>query len=151
MANPTVEKLKSFGLRHGEKVAMAVAVALCLVFIAKGVTSGGPTVLTPQQVEETAKRAQQQFVKKPNPEVIKQELKQEHRNMEGDPHIKAKLRALRRSFSQNRMISDAAMADVVLVNPTHFAVAIKYERSVGVPMIVARGRDKVAREAERLC
>jgi flagellar biosynthetic protein FlhB len=76
--------------------------------------------------------------------MTKQELKQEHRNTEGDPHIKAKLRSMRRAFSQNRMIADAATADVIIVNPTHFAVAVKYERTVGVPVIVARGTDKLA-------
>ena len=76
--------------------------------------------------------------------MTKQEIKQEHRNTEGDPHVKAKLRSMRRAFSQNRMIADAAAADVILVNPTHFAVAIKYERTIGVPVIVARGRDNVA-------
>ena len=76
--------------------------------------------------------------------MTKQELKQEHRNSEGDPHMKARQRAMRRGFSQNRMIAAAGEADVVLVNPTHFAVAVKYDRAVGVPVIVARGANKVA-------
>lgn len=76
--------------------------------------------------------------------MTKAEVKQEYRNTEGDPHIKAKLKSLRRMFSQNRMIADAANADVLIVNPTHFAVAIKYDRAVGVPVVVARGRDNVA-------
>lgn len=76
--------------------------------------------------------------------MTKAEIKQEYRNTEGDPHIKAKLKSLRRMFSQNRMIADAAGADVLIVNPTHYAVAIKYDRSVGVPVVVARGRDHIA-------
>lgn len=76
--------------------------------------------------------------------MTKEEIKQEYRNAEGDPHIKAKLKSLRRMFSQNRMIADAAGADVLIVNPTHFAVAIKYDKTVGVPVVVARGRDNVA-------
>src|SRR5690606_14700330 len=76
--------------------------------------------------------------------MTKAEVKQEYRNTEGDPHIKAKLKSLRRMFSQNRMIADAAGADVLIVNPTHYAVAIKYDRSIGVPVVVARGADHIA-------
>jgi flagellar biosynthetic protein FlhB len=76
--------------------------------------------------------------------MTKQEIKEEYRNSEGDPQLKAKLKSLRRLFSQNRMIAAAGDADVLIVNPTHFAVAIKYDRSVGVPVVLARGADKVA-------
>jgi flagellar biosynthetic protein FlhB len=76
--------------------------------------------------------------------MTKQEVREEHRNSEGDPHMKAKLKSMRRMFSQNRMIAAAGEADVLVVNPTHFAVAVKYEREVGVPVVVARGSDKVA-------
>ena len=76
--------------------------------------------------------------------MTKQEIKQEHRNAEGDPHVKARLRSLRRRFSQNRMIAGASGADVVLVNPTHVAVAVKYDRAVGVPTVVARGSGALA-------
>jgi flagellar biosynthetic protein FlhB len=76
--------------------------------------------------------------------MTKQEVKDEARNSEGDPHVKARLRAMRLRFSRNRMIADVADADVVLVNPTHVAVAIRYNRAVGVPQIVARGAGSVA-------
>jgi flagellar biosynthetic protein FlhB len=76
--------------------------------------------------------------------MTKQEVKEEYRNSEGDPHMKAKLKSMRRMFSQNSMIAAAGQADVLVVNPTHFAVAVKYERDVGVPVVVARGSDKVA-------
>jgi flagellar biosynthetic protein FlhB len=76
--------------------------------------------------------------------MTKQEIKEEHRHSEGDPHVKAKLRSMRRMLSQNSMISAAANADVLVVNPTHFAVAVRYEREIGVPVVVARGTDKVA-------
>jgi flagellar biosynthesis protein FlhB len=58
--------------------------------------------------------------------------------------MKGKIRAMRRAFSQNRMIAAAGEADVLIVNPTHFAVAVKYDRSVGVPVVLARGSDKIA-------
>lgn len=76
--------------------------------------------------------------------MTKQEIKEEYRSSEGDPHMKAKLKSMRRMFSQNGMIAAAGHADVLVVNPTHFAVAIKYERDVGVPVVVARGSDNVA-------
>jgi flagellar biosynthetic protein FlhB len=76
--------------------------------------------------------------------MTKQEVREEYRNSEGDPHMKAKLKSMRRMFSQNRMIASTREADVLVVNPTHFAVAVKYDREVGVPVVVARGSDKVA-------
>jgi flagellar biosynthesis protein FlhB len=76
--------------------------------------------------------------------MTKQEVKEEYRNSEGDPQMKAKIKALRRLFSQNRMIAAAGEADVLIVNPTHFAVAVRYDRTVGVPVVVARGSDKIA-------
>jgi flagellar biosynthetic protein FlhB len=76
--------------------------------------------------------------------MTKQEVKEEYRNTEGDPHIKAKLKSLRRMFSQNRLIAAAGDADALIVNPTHFAVAVKYDRKVGVPVVVARGSDRIA-------
>jgi flagellar biosynthetic protein FlhB len=76
--------------------------------------------------------------------MTKQEIKEEYRNSEGDPQMKAKIKSLRRLFSQNRMIAAAGEADVLIVNPTHFAVAIKYDSTVGVPVVLARGSDKVA-------
>jgi flagellar biosynthetic protein FlhB len=76
--------------------------------------------------------------------MTKQEIRDEARNAEGDPHVKARLRAMRLGFSRNRMIADVADADVVLVNPTHVAVAIRYNRAVGVPQIVARGAGSIA-------
>jgi flagellar biosynthesis protein FlhB len=76
--------------------------------------------------------------------MTKQEIKEEYRSSEGDPQMKGKIRAMRRAFSQNRMIAAAGEADVLIVNPTHFAVAVKYDRSVGVPVVLARGSDKIA-------
>jgi flagellar biosynthetic protein FlhB len=72
------------------------------------------------------------------------EIKQEHKQSEGDPHVKAQRRATQMAMSRNRMMSEVADADVLLVNPTHVAVAIKYDPKKGAPRIVAKGAGEVA-------
>ncbi len=72
------------------------------------------------------------------------EIKQEHKQSEGDPHMKAQRRATQMAMSRNRMMSDMADADVLLVNPTHVAVALKYDPLKGAPRVVAKGAGEVA-------
>jgi flagellar biosynthetic protein FlhB len=72
------------------------------------------------------------------------EIKQEHRQSEGDPHMKAHRRATQMAMSRNRMMSQVADADVLLVNPIHVAVALKYEATKGAPRVVAKGAGEVA-------
>lgn len=76
--------------------------------------------------------------------MTKEEVKREHRESEGDPHLKAKLRSTRMAMSQNRMLSSVADANVVITNPTHYAVALRYEPTKGAPRVVARGSDAMA-------
>lgn len=76
--------------------------------------------------------------------MTKQEIKEEHRQSDGDPHVKAKQRSLRAAFSRNQMLASVADADVVITNPTHFAVALRYVPSRGAPKVVARGADGMA-------
>ncbi|CAH2605434.1 Flagellar biosynthesis protein FlhB (plasmid) [Rhodovastum atsumiense] len=74
-----------------------------------------------------------------------QELKEELRSTEGDPHVKARLRALRRQRARRRMMQDVPKASVVITNPTHYAVALRYQRGEdAVPVVVAKGQDLVA-------
>jgi flagellar biosynthetic protein FlhB len=72
------------------------------------------------------------------------EIKQEHKQSEGDPHVKAQRRATQMAMSRNRMMSDMADADVLLVNPTHVAVALKYDPQKGAPRVIAKGAGEVA-------
>lgn len=84
--------------------------------------------------------------------MSKHEVRQEHKQSEGDPLLKGAMRSRQLTNSRNRMIADVATADVVLVNPTHVAVALRYERRHGAPRVVARGAGHVAariREAAR--
>ena len=81
--------------------------------------------------------------------MTKQEIKEEHRLTEGDPHVKARIRAVQREFAMRRMMSDVPKATVVVTNPTHYAVALRYERrdaegGRSAPVVVAKGLDHLA-------
>nr|WP_211582399.1 EscU/YscU/HrcU family type III secretion system export apparatus switch protein [Mobiluncus mulieris] len=76
--------------------------------------------------------------------MSKQEVKEEYKQQEGDPQIKSQRRSRALQMSRNRMMNDAAEADVVVVNPTHYAVALKYEPGQGAPKVVAKGVDHLA-------
>jgi flagellar biosynthetic protein FlhB len=73
------------------------------------------------------------------------EIKDEFKNQEGDPQIKARVRQLQRQMAQQRMMTDVPTADVVVNNPTHYSVALKYqEGAMGAPMVVASGSGLIA-------
>lgn len=73
------------------------------------------------------------------------EVKDENKETEGRPEVKGKIRALRREMSQRRMMAEVPSADVVITNPTHYAVALRYERDgAGAPCVVAKGADLIA-------
>jgi len=77
--------------------------------------------------------------------MSKQEIKEEYRQNEGDPTIKAKIRQLRHERSRKRMMAAVPQATVVIMNPTHFAVALKYESGkMAAPVCVAKGVDALA-------
>jgi flagellar biosynthetic protein FlhB len=77
--------------------------------------------------------------------MTKQEVRDEHRQSEGDPQMKGQIRQRQLAIGRNRMISAVADANVVIVNPTHVAVALRYEPGRGAPRVVAKGRGEVAR------
>jgi flagellar biosynthetic protein FlhB len=78
------------------------------------------------------------------------EIKQEYKQSEGDPHMKAQRRSTQLAMSRNRMMSDVKDADVLLVNPTHVAVALKYQADKGAPRVVAKGAGEVAAKLRAL-
>lgn len=83
--------------------------------------------------------------------MTRQEVKDEHKQQEGDPQIKAKIRALRIQRSRKRMMAAVPKSDVVITNPTHFAVALKYDiNSMTAPVLVAKGADLVAKRIREL-
>lgn len=87
----------------------------------------------------------QKYKFKEEMKMTKQEVKDEYKNTEGDPQIKGRQRQRMREASQRRMMQDVPKADVVITNPTHYAVAIRYDAEVSkAPVVVAKGEDFLA-------
>jgi flagellar biosynthesis protein FlhB len=82
--------------------------------------------------------------------MTKEEVKQENKNTEGDPHVKGQIRARQMAMARNRQMADVPTADVVLVNPTHIAVALRYEPEKGAPRVVAKGQGAIATKIREL-
>lgn len=83
--------------------------------------------------------------------MSKQEIKDEMKNMDGDPLIKAKIRQIQMQASRKRMMAAVPTADVVITNPTHYAVAIKYdEQKSHAPIVVAKGMDNIAQQIKKI-
>jgi flagellar biosynthetic protein FlhB len=83
--------------------------------------------------------------------MTKQEIRQESKEMEGDPQIKARIRSLQREAARRRMMQAVPKADVVVTNPMHFAVALKYEeKTMAAPLVVAKGSQLVAERIKEL-
>lgn len=76
--------------------------------------------------------------------MTKQEVKEEHKESEGNPEIKQKIRQIRNQAARKRMMAAVPKATVIITNPTHFAVALKYESGMNAPICVAKGLDGVA-------
>ncbi|MFJ7735216.1 flagellar biosynthesis protein FlhB [Lysinibacillus sp. NPDC097287] len=82
-----------------------------------------------------------------NLKMSKQDIKDEYKNSEGDPLIKSKIKQRQREMAMRRMMSEIPNADVVITNPTHYAIALKYdEDSMEAPRIIAKGTDFVAQK-----
>ena len=76
--------------------------------------------------------------------MTKDEVKQEHKQSEGDPMLKGAIRSRQLQMARNRMFADIPMADAVLVNPTHIAIALRYDPEKGAPRVLARGAGAIA-------
>jgi len=87
----------------------------------------------------------QRYSYKKSLRMSKQEIKDEFKQTEGNPEVKAKIRQLQREMAKRRMMSEIPKADVVITNPTHFAVAIRYDKDLeDAPRVIAKGADKLA-------
>lgn len=91
-----------------------------------------------------------QFMKEQR--MSRREIKDEYKESEGDPHIKARQRQIRQERAQRRMMEDVPSADVVITNPTHFSVALRYNQEMGdaAPRVVAKGVDHLAMRIREL-
>jgi flagellar biosynthetic protein FlhB len=77
--------------------------------------------------------------------MSKHEMKEEYKQQEGDPHVRQKLKQIRREKARSRMMANVPKADVIITNPTHFAVALKYDAAtMQAPVMLAKGADEVA-------
>ncbi|REG82944.1 flagellar biosynthesis protein FlhB [Marinomonas pollencensis] len=116
-------------ISHGVSMVIwsFVFIALALVFIA--------AIDVPFQV----------WSHKQKLKMTKQEVKDEFKQQEGDPQVRGRIRQLQRQAAMNRMMSDVPQADVIITNPTHFSVALKYDQDSGkAPVMLAKGSDFIA-------
>lgn len=83
--------------------------------------------------------------------MTKQEAKQEHKEREGDPAVKARIRAVQREVARRRMMAAVKKADVIITNPTHIAIAIVYDKdAMAAPRVVAKGADLIAQRIKKI-
>lgn len=82
--------------------------------------------------------------------MTKEEVKQEHKQREGDPMIKSRMRQIQRKMASKRMMEAIPKADVVITNPTHIAVVLKYSENLPAPQIVAMGADAIAEKIKEI-
>ena len=83
--------------------------------------------------------------------MTKEEVKRESKEQDGDPHVKARIRSLQREMARRRMMAEVPKADVVVTNPTHFSVALKYDaKKMSAPVVIAKGRGEIALKIREL-
>ncbi|MCE3025859.1 MULTISPECIES: flagellar biosynthesis protein FlhB [unclassified Salinicola] len=83
--------------------------------------------------------------------MSREDIRQEHKESEGDPHVKGRIRSQQQAMARRRMMSKVPSADVIVTNPTHYAVALSYEQtSMAAPRVVAKGADEVAARIREL-
>lgn len=82
--------------------------------------------------------------------MTKQEIKEEIKSREGDPMIRARIKRVQREMASRRMMEDVPKADVIVTNPTHIAVALKYDDTMVAPKVIAKGADLVAEKIREL-
>ena len=83
--------------------------------------------------------------------MTKQEAKQEHKEREGDPAVKARIRAVQREIARRRMMAAVKKADVIITNPTHIAIALVYDKdAMSAPRVVAKGADLIAQRIKKI-
>ena len=122
-----------------------VTLMQALQLAAETVTDLGIRIALLYMVIAFADFAYQKIKFKNDMKMTKQEIKEEYKQQEGDPQIKGKIRQKMRESSMRRMMQDLPQADVVITNPTHYAVAIKYDPKVAdAPLVIAKGEDYLA-------
>ncbi len=126
-------------------LTLALADTMHLITVCCGMAIGGLLLVAaidvPYQLWTHAKKLR----------MTKEEVKREHKESDGDPHVKGRIRAQQRAAARRRMMSAVPTADVIVTNPTHFAVALKYaDGEMRAPKVVAKGVDLVAARIREL-
>jgi flagellar biosynthesis protein FlhB len=138
---PVLSKLTDAGsIPLSQLTQVAMSTALNLMRFA----SGAGVLMAIADYAVTRKRNNKQL------KMTKQEIKDEFRSSEGDPMLRGARRSRALAMSRNRMMAEIATADVVVVNPTHVAVALRYDPARGAPRVVAKGADHVAAKIREL-
>lgn len=116
-----------------------------LVFLSKLVMKMGFAATITLLILAAFDYAYQKFDFEKNIRMSKQDIKDEYKNVEGDPHIKSKIKQKQREMAMSRMMQEIPKADVIITNPTHYAVALKYDESkMDTPYVVGSGVDYIA-------
>ncbi|GLU33954.1 flagellar biosynthesis protein FlhB [Trinickia caryophylli] len=128
-----------------ESLTAAMGHGLSLIAVCCGTTVGGFFVIAaldvPYQLWQYHKKLR----------MTKEEVKREHRENEGDPHVKGRIRQQQRAMARRRMMTNVPKADVVVTNPTHYAVALQYtDGQMRAPKVVAKGVNLVAARIREL-
>ncbi|WP_110708796.1 flagellar biosynthesis protein FlhB [Salinicola sp. CR57] len=83
--------------------------------------------------------------------MSREDIRQEHKETEGDPHVKGRIRSQQQAMARRRMMSKVPTADVIVTNPTHYAVALSYQQdAMAAPVVIAKGADQVAARIREL-
>jgi len=129
----------NMGLLQGAGLALMLAFKLVMV------TSGVLLILSiPDYIYQRYEHIE-------SLKMTRQELKEERKLLEGDPLMRARMRERQREFARRRMIQEVPKADVVITNPTHFAVALKYEElKMSAPKCIAKGQDIIAQRIKKI-
>lgn len=119
----------------GEAIAATGRMCLQVLLILSGALIAIAAVDVPFQLWQHARQIR----------MTKQEVRDEHKETEGQPELKAKVRQMQQEIASRRMMEEVPKADVIVTNPTHYAVALKYDpEKGGAPRVVAKGADEVA-------
>jgi len=129
----------------------SVSLEQAIALIGETVIDMGIQISVLYMIVAFADFAYQKFKFKKDMKMTKQEVKEEFKNQEGNPEIKGKIRRKMMEASQRRMMQALPQADVVITNPTHYAVAIKYDPDVApAPIVVAKGADYLAKKIKEV-
>ena len=137
--NPSDKKIVILSLINGSNFAKSVSL---IAWTAAKILAVSAVIFLAISIPDYLVQ-KKQFIE--SMKMTKQELKQEYKEMEGDPEVKAHLQAAQREMLQRNMPQQVAKSDVVITNPTHFAVALMYDQAVAdAPQVMAKGSDNLA-------